>query len=113
MNRSHFILAGLITAALPTLAADPTKEQLDFFEQKIRPILANNCYKCHALESGKHKGGLQLDTAADTRRGGESGRGVVPGDLEKSLVYKAITYTDKELQMPPSSSGGKLTDAQI
>jgi len=113
MNRTHFILAGLISSALPAFSADPTKEQLDFFEQKIRPIFSNNCYKCHAIESGKHKGNLTLDTAAETQKGGDTGRGVVPGDLEKSLIYTAITYKDKDLQMPPSSSGGKLTDAQV
>lgn len=113
MNPTRLILTGLITTAMPGFAADPTKEQLDFFEQKIRPILANNCYKCHAEETGKSKGGLKLDTAKATLLGGDSGKGIVPGDPEKSLIYKAITYKDPDMEMPPSSSGGKLSDAQI
>ncbi len=113
MNPSRFILAGLISSVLPSFAVEPTKEQLDFFEQKIRPILSNNCYKCHAIETGKKKGGLTLDTESGLRTGGDTGAGVVPGDVEKSLIYKAIEYKDKDLAMPPSSSGGKLADAQI
>src|SRR6188768_1229510 len=112
-SRPVFALAGLISAALPALAAEPTKEQLDFFESKIRPILANNCYSCHSIEQGKSKGGLTLDTVDASRKGGDTGAAVVPGDVEKSLLYKAMTYTDKELQMPPKSKGGKLNDTEI
>src|SRR5688572_2019826 len=115
MNTSQplFVLAGLISAALPVLAAEPTKEQLDFFESKIRPILSNNCYSCHSVEQGKSKGGLTLDTVDATRKGGDTGAAVVPGDVEKSLLYKAISYKDEDLQMPPTSKGGKLKDEEI
>jgi len=108
-----FILTGVVALALPVFAADPTKEQLDFFEAKIRPLLSERCYKCHSAEAGKFKGNLTLDTVDAIRKGGDTGPGVVPGDIEKSLVYKAITYTDKDLEMPPSSSGGKLDAQQI
>ena len=107
------ILFGLISAALPAFSAEPTKEQLDFFEAKIRPIFSNNCYKCHAVETGKSKGGLTLDTEGASQKGGDTGPAVVPGNLEKSLLYTAINYTDKDMEMPPSSSGGKLSAAQI
>ncbi|MEQ1851371.1 MAG: DUF1549 domain-containing protein, partial [Chthoniobacteraceae bacterium] len=113
-NQKHLlVLTGAFALALPAFAAEPTKEQLDFFESKIRPVLADRCYKCHSTEAGKSKGGMTLDTADTTRKGGDTGPGVVPGDLEKSLLYKAITYTDPDLEMPPSSSGGKLEAQQI
>jgi len=59
MNKANpvFILTGVIAFALPACADEPTKEQLDFFEGKIRPILSEKCYKCHSQESGKSKGG--------------------------------------------------------
>ena len=115
MSKSHpaFILTGALALALPAFADEPTKEQLDFFQGKILPILSEKCYKCHSLESGKSKGGLTLDLAASTLKGGDSGPGVVPGDPAKSLIYKAVTYTDKDMEMPPSSSGGKLDAQQI
>ena len=45
-----------------TSAADLTPAQSDFFESKIRPILADRCYKCHSTLAEKIKGGLQLDS---------------------------------------------------
>jgi hypothetical protein len=114
MSTSPRILTGiLILSAVPGWAAELTREQSDFFESKIRPILAEQCYKCHSIERGKSKGNLTLDTKAGLEKGGETGPAVVPGDPQKSLLYTALTYTDKDLQMPPTSSGGKLGDAQI
>ena len=115
MNKSTsvFILSGALVLTLPAFADEPTKEQLDFFEGKIRPILSEKCYKCHSLESGKSKGGMTLDLAAAAIKGGDTGPGIVPGKPEESLIYKAVTYTEKDMEMPPSSSGGKLDAQQI
>jgi Protein of unknown function (DUF1553)/Protein of unknown function (DUF1549)/Planctomycete cytochrome C len=112
MYKPVFILAGLIPAA-SLVAAEPTKEQLDFFDQKVRPILSNNCYSCHSVEQGKSKGGMTLDTADAARKGGDTGKGIVPGDPAKSLIYVAMTHKDSDLQMPPASKGGKLKDDEI
>ncbi len=92
-------------ALIPFLAvslawADPTPEQLQFFENKVRPILSENCYKCHSVEKGAAKGGLTVDSAQAMLQGGETGPALVPGDPEKSLFIRAIRYTDPELQMP-------------
>ncbi len=115
MNKSKpaFIFSGVLALAFPAFADEPTKEQLDFFEGKIRPILSEKCYKCHSLESGKSKGGLTVDLAAATLKGGDTGPGIVAGKPDESLIYKAVTYVDKDMQMPPSSSGGKLDAQQI
>ncbi len=88
-------------------------EQIAFFEKKIRPVLAEKCYKCHAEDSEKIKGGFVLDSREGIRRGGDSGPGVVPGDLMKSLVIESLHYTNKDMQMPPEKSGGKLPDSVI
>lgn len=82
---------------IPQVAA----QSADFFEQKIRPTLADKCYKCHSANSEKIKGGLQLDTREGLLRGGESGPAILAGEPDKSLLIKAVRYTDKELQMPP------------
>ncbi len=110
---NRFLLAGMIAAATPVFAADPTKEQLDFFEQKVRPLLANNCYSCHSVEQGKSKGGLTLDTRDASLKGGDTGKGIVPGDPSKSLIYVAMTYKDPDMQMPPTSKGGKMKPEEI
>jgi hypothetical protein len=86
---------------LPCSAAEPTREQLEFFENKIRPVLSQNCYKCHSVNSEKVKGGLLLDSREATLRGGDNGPAVVPGHPDKSLLIQAVRYTDADLQMPP------------
>src|SRR5207302_1583920 len=110
-----FVLPVLLVLWLLTIstasAAEPAKAQLDFFENKIRPIFADNCYKCHSPANGKIKGGLELDWKGGWEKGGDSGPVIVPGDPEKSLLLKAVRYTDPDLQMPPK--GEKLSDAQI
>ena len=74
---------------------------LEFFENKIRPVLVDNCYKCHSQQSEKIKGGLLLDTRESLLKGGDTGPAIEPGDVEKSLLIKAVRYTDENLQMPP------------
>lgn len=103
------IIAGAIS--LGTFAAEPTPSQLQFFESNIRPLLADKCYKCHSAAAERVKAGLYLDTREGVLKGGENGPVIVPGDPEKSVLIKAVRYSDPDLQMPPK--GSKLTDAQI
>src|SRR5688572_12450426 len=91
-------------------AASLTKEQLAFFETKVRPLLAANCYECHSVEEKKSKGGLTLDTRAGWQKGGEHGAVIVPGDPAKSKLLMAVRYQDPDLQMPPE---GELSAAQV
>lgn len=87
-----------------------TAEQERFFETKIRPVLANQCGKCHSARAEKLRAGLRLDTRDGALAGGESGPVIVPGDPESSLLVRAIRYVDEDLKMPPE---GKLPDAVI
>ena len=86
-------------------------EDFEFFEKQIRPLLVDNCYKCHSATSEKVKGGLLLDTKAGLLAGGDNGPAIVPGDPEKSLLIKAVRYTDPDLKMPPKDH--RLSDSQI
>ncbi len=90
--------------------AQTSPDQLDFFEKKIRPVLADKCYKCHGQGAAKVKGGLTLDTREGIRRGGDNGPAVVPGNLKDSLLIEAIRYGNKDFAMPPKKEGGKLPD---
>jgi hypothetical protein len=89
----------MIVLLLVLLQSEPQDTQ--FFEQKIRPVLVDKCYSCHSAKAEKLKGDLHLDTRDGTRKGGESGPAVVPGDPDASLLIKAIRRTDPELKMPP------------
>jgi mono/diheme cytochrome c family protein len=107
-------ISWLITA-LPLLAAGASSDQagIEFFEKHIRPIFVEHCYKCHSADAEKIKGGFRLDTRAGVLKGGDTAPAIVPGDPEKSLLVKAVRYTNEDLQMPPQKSGGPLTPAQI
>lgn len=97
--------------AEPSAANEPTQEQLDFFEAKIRPVLVEHCYKCHsvpALTAKKLKGGLLLDTRAGGLKGGDTGPAVVPWKPGESLLISALRQDGFE--MPPA---GKLSDSII
>ena len=78
------------------------QDQKLFFEANIRPLLSDQCYECHSAQ-GKIKGGLRLDTRDGLIRGGDSGKVVIPGHPERSLLYEAVTYANVDFQMPPKS----------
>src|SRR5271165_6047046 len=61
-----------------------------FFEQKIRPVLVQHCYKCHSADTKKPRGGLRLDGRADLLKGGASGAALVPGKVKDSLLIQAL-----------------------
>ena len=114
MQRLLALRTGCLMAALflgsgkRLCAADASAEGIEFFEKKIRPLLADNCFKCHG--NGKKKGNLQLDSRAGLLRGGDSGPAIIAGQPEQSLLIKAIHYQDDNLRMPPRS---KLADQHI
>ena len=89
-------------------AAAPTDEQARFFEAKVRPVLVDQCVKCHG--PAKHKSNLRLDSRAAALAGGDSGPAVVPGKVEESLLVTAIRHEDDALKMPPAK---KLAKEQI
>src|SRR5689334_6629740 len=91
--------------------ADRSRADLDFFENKIRPVLVERCYKCHSTDAKQSKGGLSLDSRASLLKGGKSGPGVVSGNPDGSLLIRAIRRIDLDLKMPPGDE--PLTPAQI
>lgn len=87
---------------------DPQK--VEFFELKIRPILVENCFKCHGEDPEKLKGGFNMMESGGLMRGGDTGSAIKPGDPENSDLIEAIRYTNEDFQMPPKS---KLPDLVI
>ena len=102
------LLPAIIQASPKSAEPRPSKEGLDFFEKKIRPVLVHNCYECHSGDPAKAKAHLVLDTHDGPRKGGESGPAVAPGHADDSLLVEAIRY--EGLEMPPK---GKLPDEVI
>ncbi|OWK45243.1 DUF1553 domain-containing protein [Fimbriiglobus ruber] len=103
----------LLASHVSVCAADPMDAQkVAFFEQKIRPVLVEQCYKCHSAEAAKNKklkGGLLLDSRDGLLTGGDSGPALAPGKVAESLLLKSLQY-DGDVKMPPA---GKLPAAVI
>ncbi|HZL87283.1 MAG TPA: PSD1 and planctomycete cytochrome C domain-containing protein [Pirellulaceae bacterium] len=110
---SCLILAALLFGAASARGDEKSAERpfapadLEFFEAKIRPILATRCHECHGPR--KQESNLRLDSRQSLLAGGDNGPAARPGDPQHSLLVKAVHY-DGDLQMPPK---GKLDDAAI
>jgi hypothetical protein len=103
------VVAGWVLLAASSIAwAD--EAGIEFFEKKIRPLLVEHCYECHAAGAKKIGGKLLLDHSDGLLKGGESGAAIVPGKPDKSLLIQAVRYGDDAVQMPPK---GKLPAAAI
>lgn len=104
-------LALIVVAAATSIthSAEPTPEQVEFFEAKIRPVLVKHCYECHSAKVAAPRGGLRLDDREAVLKGGDSGPSVVSNaDHKKSPLMQALRYDG--LEMPPK---GKLPEAVI
>ena len=100
--------AALAQTAAPPVSKPATAGDLEFFEKRIRPVLAERCLECHG--NGKTKGGLSLDTRGSVLKGGASGPAVVLGKPAESLLIQVLRQTHSRIKMPPT---GKLPDAVI
>lgn len=84
------------------------------FNREIRPILTENCYKCHGPDDGARKAKLRFDVGAEALKPAKSGLlPIVPGHPEKSELVARITAVVPDDRMPPSASGKKLSPSQI
>ena len=109
--RSALLLISLLFAfgfSLATNADEETAKRIEFFENRIRPVLVEHCYECHSSRSKGLKGGLFVDSSKGLRMGGDSGPAITLGDSKTSLLMQAIRYESTE--MPPK---GKLPDSVI
>lgn len=92
-------------------AEAPSAEDIEYFESKIRPLLAGRCYSCHSEKARAVHGGLKLDSAQSLLAGGDTGPVIDSENLAESLFLKAIRHdADAGVQMPPK---GKLPDHEI
>jgi len=84
------------------------------FNHDIRPILSENCYKCHGPDGNERKARLRFDLRDEALKPAKSGeRAIVTGSPEKSQLVVRITAADPDDRMPPLKSGKKLTQRQI
>jgi hypothetical protein len=106
--RLRFVLLFIVSISTPAATLPP--DQIEFFESRIRPILAQDCYECHSTAT-KQKGGLNLDHRGAWQTGSDSGPVIIPGKPEESTLIQAIRHQDEDIAMP--KSGAKLDDSII
>ncbi len=104
-----FLLGSLMICKPCSLLAD---DLTSFFEQRIRPVLAEHCYGCHSQRAVELKGNLYLDTKAGWQKGGDSGAAaIIPHNPEDSLLLRCIEHLEPGLEMPPGKA--KLPDSVL
>lgn len=102
-------LAVLLITCRTSPAAAPVN-----YNRDIRPILSDNCYKCHGPDGKQRQAGLRLDVKGVLARKLDSGKTAIkPGDVPGSELAHRITSTDPEERMPPAESGKSLTVREI
>ena len=83
------------------------------FNREIRPILSDNCFKCHGPDEKMRMANMRLDETEGlfVDRGGY--KIIVPGNSAQSKIYQKISSKDVAFRMPPVYSGKTLTAKQI
>jgi hypothetical protein len=96
-----WLAAWLVLGTPGARGGEPGADSEEFFERKVRPVLAGTCVKCHGAT--KASGGLRLDSREALLTGGDNGPAIVPGDPAGSLLVQAIGHDDDVLKMPPET----------
>ncbi len=108
MERRKLWLGSLVIGLPLCLAPGWGQPNTDeYFETKVRPPLAGQCYGCHAE---MNTAGLRLDSRAALLKGGNHGPAIVPGDPEKSILIQVLRHAHESIKMPPK---GPLPKDQV
>ena len=92
------------------LAAEPVTPE---YNRDIRPILSDNCFRCHGADSANRQADLRLDLPDAAVLDREGRRAISPGDPDDSDVFRRVTSNDPDERMPPPESGSRLTRIEI
>ncbi|MBI1348438.1 DUF1549 domain-containing protein [bacterium] len=111
---SNIILVafGIGVVLSPISAAEATEAEI-LFATQVQPLLVEKCLACHGDKADDIQGGLDLRALSSTLKGGESGEAaIVPQHPEQSSLFRAVTWDDEALQMPPKEND-RLTSEQV
>ncbi|MEM7386513.1 MAG: c-type cytochrome domain-containing protein, partial [Verrucomicrobiota bacterium] len=112
LKNHTLLLSGLLSAFLSTLAlqeaaGDPS------FSREVLPILSDRCFHCHGPDEHSRKADLRLDDETEAKKSRDGLHVIRPGNVEGSALWKRITSTNPDDQMPPPDSHRKpLTETE-
>jgi uncharacterized protein DUF1553/uncharacterized protein DUF1549/cytochrome c len=104
------LFAGICSVSALAQQAKPpsfSRDDLIFFEEKVRPLLHSQCLTCHSHE--KKTSGLSLETREEILTGGNRGPAAEPGKPDHSRLVHVLTFTG-DVKMPPT---GQLKPDEI
>lgn len=118
ISHSSNLIVGAVVLLASGVMADEQAQKPDssktegvaFFETQVRPILVKRCYECHSTETGAENGALVMETAEGIAVGGSRGSMFAAESPQNGLLYRAVDYSDPDLQMPPE---GKLPNEEL
>jgi len=93
--RAFFIVLSTVVLIQLSVRAEP--ESALGYSRDVRPILSNNCFRCHGPDEGERKAKTRLD---------------VPGEADLEEVIARITSTDPDEVMPPPESNKPPLEAE-
>ncbi len=83
------------------------------FNRDVRPILSDNCFRCHGPDRNKREADLRLDTEIGLLGDGDKPGAVVARHPEQSELFRRITSGEDYERMPPPDSNKELTAREI
>jgi hypothetical protein len=104
----------ILCSAAPTIddsQLPPAATETIIFSRDIKPILQENCYKCHAGERPRAK--FSLTSRETALKGGRRGVDIIPGQSAKSPLIHFVARIDPDTEMPPEGKGTPLTAEQV
>jgi len=107
------LIALPLFGTMPLCAEDASLPDKIDFNRDVRPVLSENCFKCHGFDPKQRKGDRRLDTREGALAEKDGVRAIVPGKLDDSDLSARLHSTDKDEQMPPPKSGKSVTPRQI
>lgn len=107
LSTERLYVAGLAVSLVTIVAAparatdESVRESLHFFEQEVRPLLADRCFRCHGAEAPRAMGGLRINSRETLLAGGSRGPAISADPAGEHLLLDAIRYQNPDLRMPP------------